>query len=341
MTIYYGARRALLNTTSIVSASAQLYPFTTVTFNNGGQTGRTGPSLAQTQSGMTGTPTPSNWNTNTSYFTVTSGAQFWTVPQTGNYTIKIRGGNGVPSTGASAGAEGGQGIILQFNFTLIQGEIIKIIVGQSGTATSLHGGGGGATAVLRSPYNTVGSIIGIAGGGGGRRTASTGVGIPGASYTTYGGYGTRNGTNSAAFLSGVVANGPTTNAGWSPTAATLEGGGPAAGNGYGDGGAGFSANGFDDSAVSTVAQSLIGTAVGGFSAAASDGGFGGGGNGAGGNGGGGGGGYTGGSGGHTAGGGGSYINASATNYTESFDGNVTRIGSVTTLFHGYCQITAL
>lgn len=316
-----------------------LYPFTTFTFTNGTQTGRSGPSLANLLASYNTTSNP--WLNNTSYFNTTDGIQFWTVPQTRTYRIVMRGANGVPSTGASSGAEGGQGIILTFDMLLNKSEVLELIVGQSGTATSLHGGGGGASAVLRSPYNSTNSVIGIAGGGGGRRQASTGVGIPGASYTTYGGYGTRNGTNDNAAAAGIVANGPGTNASWTPTAATLGQGGPAANSNYGDGGAGLLGNGFTDGAASTVAQSLSGTAVGGFSGSAADGGFGGGGEGAGGNGGGGGGGYTGGSGGHTAGGGGSYVSASATNYSESFNGNVTKIGSVTTLFHGYITITAL
>lgn len=312
-----------------------LYPFTTFTFTNAGVTGRAGPTLAQCQTAYAGAAFLSG------YFNVTTqGFQEWTVPASGLYQFVVRGANGVPSTGASAGAEGGQGIIQTFQYTLIKGDVLKIVVGQSGTASSIHGGGGGATAVLASPYNTTDSIIAIAGGGGGRRQASTGVGIPGASYTTYTGYGTRNGSNSTAAVASITSNSVTSTL-WTPNASTLGYGGGAAASGYGDGGAGFFGNGFDDTTVSTVAQALTGTAVGGFSAAAADGGFGGGADGAGGNGGGGGGGYTGGSGGHSAGGGGSYINVAATSYSESFDGSVTKIGTDVNLYHGYVTITKI
>lgn len=321
---------------SVWPGAAGLYSFSSHTFTNAAATGRNGPTLAQCQTAYAGSTFIS------SYFSVpTQGFQHWTVPATGTYSFVVRGGNGAPSTGASTGAEGGQGIILSFRHTLTQGNILRLIVGQSGTATSLHGGGGGASAVLLSPYNTVGSIIAIAGGGGGRRQASTGVGIPGASFTTFSGFGTRNNTNSNAGV-GTITNNSVADAGWTPTATTLGNGGNAAGNSYGDGGAGFLSNGANDAVAATaVAQALNGTAVGGFGTSGADGGFGGGGDGAGGNGGGGGGGYTGGSGGHTAGGGGSYIIGTATNYSESFDGNVTRIGSISTLFHGYITITRL
>lgn len=323
----------------LLSTPDSLYNFSSFTFTNGTQTGRNGPSLANLLSAYNTTANP--WLNVTDFFTATDGFQYWTVPKTGVYRIKLRGANGVPATNTFTACEGGQGIILTFDVTLQKSEIIEILIGQSGTVATNDGGGGGASAILKSPYNTNGSILGIAGGGGGRRASSTGVGIPGASYTTYGGYGTRNGTNSGASASGIVANGPSTNASWTPTAATLSQGGPAANSNYGDGGAGFLGNGFNDGFSSTVAQALTGTAVGGFSAVGADGGFGGGADGAGQSGGGGGGGYTGGSGGHTAGGGGSYASGDASNYSESFDGNVTKTGSVTTLFHGYCQIQLL
>lgn len=317
-----------------------LYPFTTFTFSNAGVTGRNGPTLAQCQTAYAGQTFLNG------FFNVTTqGQQLWTVPASGTYNFVVRGANGVPSTGASSGCSGGQGIILSFSFSLTQGEVLELIVGQSGTATSLHGGGGGATAVLRSPYNTTDSIIAIAGGGGGRRQASTGVGIPGASFTTYAGYGTSNNTNSNAGIGTITVNGPggitgfTNLSGVTGGGVTLGFGGASADSNYGDSGAGFFGNGRDDGTGSTVSQSISGTAVGGFGASGADGGFGGGGDGAGGNGGGGGGGYTGGNGGHTAGGGGSYRNVSVTNYAESFDGNATTIGSNTTLYHGYITIT--
>ena len=315
-----------------------LFTFTSFTFTNASKTGREGPTLSDCQTAYSGEP----WLAN--YFSVpTQGFQQWTVPESATYRIKIRGANGVPSTGANSNCEGGQGIIMQFDYGLTQNEVIRMIVGQSGTATGSHGGGGGASAILKFPYNNVGSIIAIAGGGGGRRTASIGVGIPGASWNTYSGAGTRNSANGSNSVGTIQNNVTTNNSGYSPQSTSLGYGGSAANNWYGDGGAGFLGNGYNDGTGNTAAaQALTGTAVGGYGGAGSDGGFGGGGDGQGGNGGGGGGGYTGGNGGHTAGGGGSYLDSTnASNYTESFDGNVTKIGSDTNLYHGYIQITKL
>jgi hypothetical protein len=89
---------------------------------------------------------------------------------------------------------------------------------------------------------------------------------------------------------------------------------------FGDGGAGWYGNGNDDGTGSSVATSLITTALGGGSGQGGQGGFGGGGSGAGANGG-GGGGYTGGNGGYIAGGGGSYISNLVTNGSISIDTN--------------------
>lgn len=315
-----------------------LFSFSSFTFTNASKTGREGPTLAQCQTAYSGEP----WLTD--YFSVpTQGFQQWTVPESGTYRIKIRGANGVPATGASNGCEGGQGIIMQFDYELSKNQVIRMIVGQSGTAVTNHGGGGGASAILKSPYNTTASIIAIAGGGGGRRTSSSGVGIPGASWSSLSGAGTRNSTNSSATVSTIQNNVTVANTGYTPTSTNLGEGGCAANSNYGDGGAGFSGNGYNDGSGNiAAAQSLTGTAVGGYGNSGCEGGFGGGGDGQGGNGGGGGGGYTGGNGGHTAGGGGSYLDSiNALNYTESYDGNVTRIGSNTNLYHGYIQITKL
>ena len=324
----------------------ELFGFTAFTFTNAGATGVSGPTYAQTQSSYNTATYP--WLTNTAYFNVTSGIQYWTVPLGGTYRIAARGGNGSPASGATAGTTGGKGLIVTADVTLNKDEIIRILVGQEGLRDGSNGGGGGGTFVVRTPYNTTPSILVIAGGGGGRRTASSGVGIDGASYATYSGYGTSNSSNSSSTVSTITVNGPggiagfTNPSGVSGGVVTLGFGGAAANTGYGDGGGGFFGNGRDD----TTASTSTGTAFidasfpgrGGISSAAS-GGFGGGGGGAGGNGGGGGGGYTGGNGGHTAGGGGSYVIASATNVSYTTDANAT--GIATSGFHGYCTITKL
>ena len=326
------------------SGAGALYDFTTQTFNNCGSTGPTGPTLSECQTQYAGT------NFISSYFSVpTQGYQQWTVPATATYRIKIRGGNGSPSA-TVAGAEGGQGIIMQFDYNLTEGILLRMVVGQSGSGDSNHGGGGGASMILVTPYNTTGSIIAIAGGGGGRRQDATGVGLHGASWNSYSGAGTsmdRNDKSSVASgtvypnTSGSIPSGQFL----SPFPASLGQGGSPGGNSYGDGGAGFDADGNNDNAGgSNVAKSLKSTAVGGNRSGNNNnsaGGFGGGADGAGNYGGGGGGGYTGGNGGWTAGGGGSYLVSSGTsNYSESLDGNKNVAGS-SAKYHGYIQITKL
>lgn len=327
------------------SGGGGLYDFTSQTFDNCGSTGPTGPTLAQCQTQYAGT------NFISSFFSVpTQGYQQWTVPATATYRIKMRGGNGSPSQ-SNAGAEGGQGIIMQFDYNLTEGTLLRMVVGQSGSGDNAHGGGGGASMILVTPYNTDGSIIAIAGGGGGRRQGAAGVGLDGASWNTYGGAGTSMNQNDRSSVSSGTVYANTSNSIPSgqflaPFPATLGQGGSPGGNSYGDAGAGFHADGNNDTAGSSnVAKSLKTTAVGGNRSGsnpnASAGGFGGGAEGAGSNGGGGGGGYTGGNGGWTAGGGGSYLVSSGTsNYSESFDGNKNVVGN-SAQYHGYIQITKL
>jgi hypothetical protein len=148
----------------VAIAEAALYTFTTATFNTGGATGRNGPTLSQARTGMTGTPSPSNWNTNTAYFNMTTpGYQLWTVPATNTYTVVVAGAQG-------AGTTKGLGRIIQATLALTQGQILKILVGQSGLIAgtvggggSFSGGGGGGTFIAT---NTNQPIL-VAGGGGG------------------------------------------------------------------------------------------------------------------------------------------------------------------------------
>lgn len=146
----------------------RLYAFTTATFTPGGQTGRDGPALSTARSGLTGTGTDT-WKNNTAFFNTINGIQLWTVPQTGNYRIEAWGAQG----GTSGGQRGGFGARIRGDFALTEGEIIRIVVGQQGS-TGAHtqdgqsiSAGGGGTYVVRTPFDTTGSILVIAGGGGG------------------------------------------------------------------------------------------------------------------------------------------------------------------------------
>lgn len=143
--------------------SGALYPFTAFTFTNGNATGNIGPTLSGVLNSYD--TITNSWLNNTSYFNVTSGIQYWTVPQTGTYTIESWGANGA----ASSNAKVGRGAYVKGTFTLTQGEIIRIGVGQQGMGniTRKDYPGGGGTFVVRSPFNSNASILTIAGGGGG------------------------------------------------------------------------------------------------------------------------------------------------------------------------------
>ena len=148
------------------------YAFTDATFTSGGQTGPTGPIISQVRSpsSTTGTPTPSNWY-NTYLNMTTQGIQLWTVPITGVYTIRAVGGSG-SGTSSGGNSYGGRGVIVEANFTLTQGAVVKILVGQGGagggTTNGCEGTGGGGTFVVDNSNNP---II-VAGGGGGAATAT-------------------------------------------------------------------------------------------------------------------------------------------------------------------------
>jgi hypothetical protein len=145
-----------LSTFVVAPAHAALYSFTSHTFTSCGFTGPTGPALASCRSQYSTT-----WDENNSYYSITSGIQYWTVPATGRYYIDAYGAGG-------GGTYGGKGARIADSFNLTEGEVIRILVGQiqSGTSTKANAGGGGSF-VVRTPFNTNGSILVIAGGGAG------------------------------------------------------------------------------------------------------------------------------------------------------------------------------
>jgi hypothetical protein len=231
-----------------------LYTFTTATFTPGGQTGRTGPSLTQARTGLTGTGTEL-WKNNTEFFNTLDGIQLWTVPATGIYTIEAFGSQGATN---SSGHTGGLGAIIRGDFSLVQGEIIRILVGQRVNFNNScgGGGGGGGSFVVRSPYNTTESILVIAGGGGG---GGIGSNVPSGGTTTNNG---NSGSGSPAGAGGSGGGG---------------GGIPSAGcsGPEGSGGGGFTGNGTSNSSsVGGLAFTQGGNGGTGSSGA---GGFGGGG----------------------------------------------------------------
>jgi len=225
-----------------------LYNFTTATFTNGGQTGRLGPSLTQARDGLTG-PETSNWKNNTSFFDISNGIQLWTVPSSGTYRIEAWGAQG-------GGNNGGLGARMRGDFSLTEGQVLRILVGQRGTngnsSDQNSQGGGGGTFVVASPYDTLASAMVVAGGGGG-------------SQGTYS--GNRNAPTTQAGLAGAGVNGGA--------------GGGSNGTGGGStvrssGGGGFTGNGASPGG-STGGASFVNGGVGGDGSPGGFGGFGGGG----------------------------------------------------------------
>lgn len=161
-----GAGQPSQVSTSLVA----LYSFSTATFSPGGASGRSGPTLAQARTGLTG-PGTEAWEGNMDFFGVSGGVQMWTVPLSGTYRITASG---------ASGARGfqdvwGRGAIIQGDFDLQMGQKIKILVGHQGTAgggnsCGTSGGGGGGTFVMKETGTSDSDILAIAGGGGGGGT---------------------------------------------------------------------------------------------------------------------------------------------------------------------------
>ena len=167
-----------------------LYAFSTVTFTPGGASGRSGPNINQIRSGA-GSPTWANQYINMS--PTNSGIFEWTVPESGNYTIRAVGGghdNGQSSTS------------MQGNFALTQGQVLRMAVGQQGQGQ----GGGGGSYVVRAPYNTSASICVIAGGPG-TPISNSGQGTNYSANTGENGYSGAGGTGGGGGGGGSGGNG--------------------------------------------------------------------------------------------------------------------------------------
>ena len=247
----------------VITRINMLYVFESHTFTNCGATGRNGPTLAN----CTSTYSSTSWASTTGFFNMTTqGIQEWTVPKTGTYKIEAWGADAVNRTG-------GKGGIIEATFTLIKGEVIKILCGQRPSPyNTSNGSGAGGTFVVRSPYTNIGSVLIAAGGGGGGHTYSLvtgekhggfygngngGTGTTGFTGGTNGNAGTNaDGASGAGFLtdgggSSYYQNVPPksfVNGGVGGSAANSTykggfGGGGAHGNSHGGGGGGYSGGG--------------------------------------------------------------------------------------------------
>jgi len=258
----------------------------TYTFTNSGATGKNGPTQGQVTAAYTAT-------TLAGAVTITTqGIQGWTVPTTGSYSITGSGASGGNAPGNGQTRIGGLGATMYGEFSLISGDVVAIIIGQTGVDCTpvgtnyMGGGGGGGTFVTVN--GTI--VMAVAGGGG------AGLGEDG-----------NFGANGTAGLTGTTGNivdlgiGTGTRISGSPGSG---GSGGTGGNYYGaSGGAGWLTNGANASGTgsnSTAGLTFTNTGNGGnggtwSNVAGGVGGFGGGGGGS--FAGGGGGGYSGGPGG--------------------------------------------
>ncbi len=122
-----------------------------------------------TSSGMYGANTNNSSGTLGGTISMSSGMYLWTVPETGSYSIA--------TWGAGGGGRGGKGAYVKGDFQLNAGEVLVILVGQSGGSAEAGGGGGGATYVAKgNSYTTATPLIVAAGGGGYSGSGSGGAG---------------------------------------------------------------------------------------------------------------------------------------------------------------------
>lgn len=165
-----------------IAPASAAYAYTSHTFTTCGQTGQNGPSQASCRSAYS-----TSWDDSDANFTVTSGIQIWTVPYTGLFRIIAKGAAG--SAGNGGTAAGGNGALVQGDFNLVEGDKIRILVGQMGVNAGYNasdgasGSGGGGTFVISGVSGTLDSqVLIIAAGGGGsndpiyQRSASPGLG---------------------------------------------------------------------------------------------------------------------------------------------------------------------
>jgi len=346
------------NTPTPSTTPTALYSFSAFTFTSGGITnGTTGPTLTNIQNAYSA----ETWTQNTSNLNMTTqGYQLWTVPQTGTYEFEVAGAQAGSVTYPSS-SDGGRGVIVEGRYSLTQGQVVTIAVGQTAanftaTPTGFNGaGGGGGTFVVLS-----GTPLFIAGGGGG-----DGAWTGNDSGTLRQGFdAVTNVSGTTSFFgapAGSVGNGGESHTNGATTSTNTydsgAGGGFLSGGERGDGSVTSTPTGNQGGGGNGFNTNLIGGGRSTTYGQASDGGFGGGGGGSpicGG----GGGGYTGGGGAYrtlnpasdAGGGGGSYIISGATNVgttdgqynlSSTFNGNsITNLNSYNT-GNGYVTVTLI
>ena len=104
------------------------YAQNTLNFTNAAATGNTGPTGSQVNTAYDGTTLDDAVTINT------QGIQEWTVPATATYTIEAYGAQGGRSylLSSTTWYDGGKGAKMVGDFSLTQGDVLKILVGQQG-----------------------------------------------------------------------------------------------------------------------------------------------------------------------------------------------------------------
>lgn len=308
----------------ILFLNSPYYSFTSFTFTNAGATGASGPtSLASYGTTYPGYGTPYA-------LAIGSGSklgmQLWTVPVDGNYQITATGAGQVANF-----TQYGRTVIGYYKFT--RGQVLTLLVGQSGLATGFGGGCGGSYVVDASNIPII--IAGGAGGSGNSQSAGEN-----GRFTTSGGTATYSAYNADAGAGGQCGNQYT-----GPTDSINACGGGGFNTGTYNGVSGGGGDGQIVTAITSVTAgfSFLNGGKGGTTPSLGlNGGFGGGGSGSNNGGeGGGGGGYSGGGGGSYAGsgcgggGGGSYGTTTLYGGTAISDGGATNSGQGSIIISNY------
>lgn len=140
---------------SSISLNAQTY-----TFTNANAEGRYGPSQTDIDDAYQATSLEGDVTINT------LGIQEWVVPTSGTYKITAIGACGGEEQGDYYPGKPGTGATIKGDFSLTQGTVVYIVVGQKGKYDNNgSGGGGGSFAFTGNPAGN-GLLIAAGGGGG-------------------------------------------------------------------------------------------------------------------------------------------------------------------------------
>ena len=160
----------------LLGVTDTLFEFTSFTFTSPNED-----PFAPSSSDITGQSAYSatTWASNTNYFNVQDGIQYFKIPTSGSYRITAKGARGKSIEGSSYIGNGG---IVRGDFTLTQGDLIAILVGHAppthNSTYNFQGGAGGTfvATVTSVGGNTTATPLLVAGGGATVRSTSSRAG---------------------------------------------------------------------------------------------------------------------------------------------------------------------